>query len=173
MPSLDLEHELVTATDLLHNALRLARWRNVIGQSNHVEQIGTNAAQIDPLPTDQQLIVDEPVLLVEVLDNLPKEPPGHRNEIIQPGLHGVPGLDDLWIVQVVPQVQIRTDIVLDRLECFGAVIKQLTWNNAQGVGDLVGIEGLVDPADESARLLVRKIQGSRQQDKVPETIVGP
>src|SRR6266566_9736545 len=94
MASFDLQHALILAADLRHDALRLAGWRDMIGESDHIEQVRANTAHIHLLATNAQRALHEPVLLVELLNELPVGGPGHGDEIGDPGVHGVPRFHD-------------------------------------------------------------------------------
>src|SRR5712692_3442100 len=87
MASLYLQQKLILATDLCHNALRLACWRNMIGQRNHIEQVSADMAQIHPLATNDQLPLNESILPVELFDELQISCPSHWDEIGYPGVH--------------------------------------------------------------------------------------
>src|SRR6266853_6236889 len=121
MTSLYLQQELILAADLRHDALRLACRRNMIGQGDYIEQVSADTAQIHPLATNNHRSLNKSVLLVELLNELQIGCPGHRDEIGYPGVHGVPRIHDTRVIQVVPQRQVGTDIVLDRLECFSTI----------------------------------------------------
>src|SRR5450755_169940 len=102
MTTVYLEQELILAADFLHDALRLARRRDVVGERDHVEQVGTDIAKIDALTANKQVAGDQLVLLVQLLDQLAIAGPRHRDDVSYPGVHGVPRLDDARIVQVIP-----------------------------------------------------------------------
>src|SRR5579859_5112419 len=63
MASLHLQHELILAADLRHDALRLAGRRDMIGERDHIEQVRANTTQVHPLATNAHLPLNEPVLL--------------------------------------------------------------------------------------------------------------
>src|SRR5258708_38776329 len=71
MASFDLQHALILAADLRHDALRLTGRRDMIGQRDHIEQVRANTAHIHLLATNAQRALHEPVLLVELLNELP------------------------------------------------------------------------------------------------------
>src|SRR5258708_37434803 len=89
MASLDLQHALILAADLRHDALRLAGWRDMIGQRDHIEQVRANTAHVHLLATNAQRALHEPVLLAELLNELSIGCPGHADEIGDTGVHGV------------------------------------------------------------------------------------
>src|SRR5690349_16446365 len=98
MAALHFEQVLIRAADLLHDALRLAGWRDMVGQSYHIEQTCANTAQVYMLTTNDHLPLNQPILLVEFLNELEIGCPGHRNEIIHPGVHGVPCFHDTRVI---------------------------------------------------------------------------
>src|SRR5260221_11051858 len=71
MASFDLQHALILAADLRHDALRLTGWRDMIGQRDHIEQVRANTAHAHLLATNAQLALHEPLLLVEPPMELP------------------------------------------------------------------------------------------------------
>src|SRR5260370_32202337 len=68
MASLHLQQELILAADLRHDALRLAGRRDVIRKGDHIHQVRASTTQVHPLPTDEQLPLDDPILPVELPD---------------------------------------------------------------------------------------------------------
>ena len=173
MASFDLQQLFILAADLRHDALRLAWWRNMIGEGDHIQQVRSDTTQVHPFATNDQRPFNESVLLVELFDELAISCPGHINEIVYPGIHSVPCFHDARVIQVVPQSQVGTNIVLDGLECLGSVVDQFAWHVAEGGDNLIGIEALiVNPAHEAPRRLVGEVQRSRQQNEVFEPVVG-
>ena len=85
----------------------------------------------------------------------------------------MPPFHDARVIQVVPQSQVGTNIVLDGLECLGSVVDQFAWHVAKGGDNFIGIEALiVNPAHEAPRRLVGEVQRSCQQNEVFEPVVG-
>ena len=168
------EHLLVRAADPVHHPFRLARRRDVVGLGDHVQHVRPQLAQVHALAAEHQRALHQAVLLVELVDQLAVGAAGHRDDVAHPGVHGVPGLDHLGIVDVVPQVQVAADEVLDRLERLGPVVDHLARHVAERIDDPVGVERFAaGPADEAAGRLVGEVQRRRQQDQVLQAVVGP
>jgi hypothetical protein len=145
----------------------------MIGQGDHIEQIGVDAAEIYSPAANDELPLAEPVLTVELLNELKIRRPTHGNEIGDPGVHSVPRFHNMWVIQVVPQRQVGTNIVLDRLECLSTLVDHLAWYDTVGVDDLLGIEVLiVHPAHKASSFLISEIQWCCKQEKIFETIIG-
>ncbi len=100
-----------------------------------------DATEIHSLATNDHRSLNEPILPVELLDELQIGCPGHGDEIGDPGVHSVPRFHKTGVIQVVPQRQVGTDIVLDRLERLGSVVDHLAGYVAECADNLVGIEG--------------------------------
>src|SRR5260370_14416594 len=130
MAYLHLQKELILAADLRHDTLRLAGRRDMIGERDHIEQVRAYTTQVHPLATNDHLPLYEPVLPVELLNQLQISCPGHGDEIGDPGVHGVPRFHVTRVIQVIPQRQIGTDIVLDRLARLSSVIDSLAWHRS-------------------------------------------
>ena len=62
----------------------------MIGQGNHIEQVGADTAQVHALASNDHLSLNEQVLAVEFLNELPVGCSSHGDEIGDPGVHGVP-----------------------------------------------------------------------------------
>src|SRR5579859_2346404 len=90
MAPLHLRQKLILAADPRHDALRLAWRRDMIVKGDHIEQVSADMAQVHPLAANDQIPFHKPVLLVELLNELPVGRPGHGDEIGYPGIHGVP-----------------------------------------------------------------------------------
>ena len=100
------EEFLVLASDLREDCFGLAWGRDVIALRDHGQQIrpefllkSTRSPRID------QFALHQAIVAVEVDDELAVSPAGHGNVVGDPGIHRVPGLDDLRIVEVVPKLQ--------------------------------------------------------------------
>ena len=138
---------LVAAPYLGKYCLRLAGRSDVIAIGDDRQQIGSQPAQVHPLAANHQFALHQAIVAVQVHDELAKRSAGQRNVVRDPGVHGVPGLDDLRIVQVVPQLQVVADVVLHRLQRLCAVVDHLAGHVAEGRQNLVDIEVLlVGPA---------------------------
>ena len=106
MASLHLQQELILAAHFRHDALRLAGRRDVIGQGDHIEQVRADTTQVYALTTNDHPSLNQPVLPVQLLNELLIGGPSHGDEIGDPGVHGVPRFHDTRVIQVVPQRQV-------------------------------------------------------------------
>ena len=91
---------------------------------------------VDALAADHELALHQPVLPVQIVDQLPERAARDRDEVGDPGVHRVPGLDRSRIVDVVEQLQEAGHVVLDRLQGLRAVVDHLPGHIAEGRKDL-------------------------------------
>src|SRR3981189_1436623 len=91
---------------LVQQPRRLAGRSDVVILGDHVEQAGPQVVQIDLLAPDGQGPVHQLVAAVEVDDELAISAARQGDGVVHPGVHRVPGVDYLGVVEVVEQPEV-------------------------------------------------------------------
>ncbi len=104
---------------------------------------------------------------------MPEGSARQRNIVGDPRIHRLPGFHHLRIVEIVPKLQIVSNVVLNRLESLGAVIDHLARHIAERRQNFIHVEvSFINPARESHSLFVGKIQRSRQEGQIAQAVIG-
>ena len=81
-----------------------------------IEQVCAKVGEVHLLAAQREGPAHQLVLTIEVDDELAICRRCHRDPVVEPGVHRVPGVDHLVIVEVVDQAQVAAEEVLHGLE---------------------------------------------------------
>src|SRR5258708_14002436 len=144
----------------------------MIFRTGDVENGTGNVREIYRPPTQFDLSFHQFVLLVELENPLLKGSTGEWYTVVHPFIHSQPGVHGLVLHDAIPHRNIGTDIVGDRFEHTISGIDEFRWNIAKRFYHKIGIEVLLaGPYPEQSHIVWREIDGSGEENQVPERLI--
>src|SRR5215203_7205756 len=165
------EELLILARDEVHGGLGLREGADMILLARYVQERDLYVREVHAAAAEVDLTLHQLVVLVEVGDPLPEGSTGERRAVVDPLVHGEPGLHRLLVEDALPHADVGADVVGHGLEHPVAGVDHLARDVAEGVGQKTGAEVLVVGEElVEPDLLPRESRRGGEQNEVLEVL---
>src|SRR5918997_2001571 len=167
----EYEELFVLAGDEVHGGFGLREGADVILLAGDVQERDLYVREVHAAAAELDLTLHQLVLLVELGDPLPEGRAGEGRAVVDPLVHGEPGLHRLLVEDALPHADVGADVVRDGLEHPVSGVDHLARDVAEGVGQKTHVEVL--PVGEELvepDLLSREGDRGGEQNEVLEVL---
>ena len=165
------EELLVAAGDQVHHRLGLRRGADVVLRPRDCQERHVYPGEVYVAAPEVHLAPGKLVLLVEVRDPLLESRAGERRAVVDPLVHGEPGLHRLVLEDALPHVDVGADVVGDGLEHPVAGVDHLARDVAECLGHRADVYvALVGKEAVHPQLFLVEVYRGGHQDQVLQVL---